>query len=245
MNFMRNSFSSFSARAICFTLCALAPAAHASSVTTYADLATFTSATGATSVGALPFTSNVGTSEVLGDLTFSANNNMIFGTSSAGGFSTLISGNDLAISGSESFNVDFGTAVGSFGFFVHEPSITGQKQDGTNTSFFMESVFSLKLFSGNSEIGATSFAPENDTAVFFGLQADQTFDRIEIVETTGASENEFFGGFMSGVTTLPRPLSRSVLSASATTPVPLPAGLPLLILGLGALALTRKSRSRR
>lgn len=106
-------------------------------------------------------------------------------------------------------------------------------------------MFSLKLFSGANQIGATSFAPENDTAVFFGLWADQTFDRVEIVETTGSSENEFFGGFMSGVTTLPRPLSRSVLSASATTPVPLPAGLPLLMLGLGALALTCKSRPRR
>jgi len=244
MNFMRNSFSSFSARAICFTLCALAPAAHASSVTTYADLATFTSATGATSVGALPSTGGVGTSEVLGDLTFSTNINLVFGIG-RGGWSTLISGNELAISGLSSFNVDFGKAVGSFGFYIHEPSTTRQWQDGTNTDDFWESVFSLKLFSGTSQIGATSFAPENDTAVFFGLQADQTFDRIEIVETTGASENEFFGGFMSGVTTLPRPLSRSVLSASATTPVPLPAGLPLLILGLGALALTRKSRSRR
>lgn len=244
MKFMRNSFSSPGARALCFTLCALAPAAHASSVTTFADLATFTSATGATSVGALPSTGDVDTSEVLGDLTFSTDRGLVFGIGT-GGWSTLISGNELAISGPSSFNVDFGKAVGSFGFYIHEPSTTVQWQDGTNTPSFTESTFSLKLFSGTSQIGATSFAPENDKAVFFGLQADQTFDRIEIVETTGASENEFFGGFMSGVTTLPRPLSRSVSSASATTPVPLPAGLPLLMLGLGALALTRKSRSRR
>jgi len=207
----------------------LAPAAQAG-VVTFTDESAFLAATGATAQPAIPDTGSQGTTATLGDLTLTTGPGatvLIFGPFGFGGseWSTLIPGNDFAISDDESFNVDFAAPVASFGFQVHEPSATGTPPDTTNTGAFIDSVYDVTVRSGGRVIGTASFAPDNDVLTYFGVWGDTLFDRVEIVETTGGIENEYFGAFATG-----------------TTPVPLPAGLPLLAGALGLAAVMSRRR---
>jgi hypothetical protein len=211
--------------------CAAAMGAQAA-VFTFDDEAAFLAATGATAQPAIPDVGSVGNPVTLGDLTLSTTSSgLIFG---AAGFawsdwSTVIPGNAFVISGVEDFAADFAAPVASFGFQVHEPTGTGSPPDATNTGAAVDSEFAVSLFSGGSLVGSAGFAPADDTLAFFGVWSSTPFDRVEVVETVGTNDNEYFGAFYTGTT---------------PAPVPLPAGLPLMVAGLGALAALRRSSRR-
>lgn len=215
--------------ALCIAIPALATSAHAGLVT-FDDEAAFLVATGATAQPAIPDSGSQGGAASLGGLTLTtgpAATDLIFGAAGRtwSDWSTVIPGNALAISGDESFNVDFAAPVASFGFQVHEPSATTNPPDATNTGTFIDSVFDVTVLNGASVVGTASFAPDNDVLTYFGLASTSFFDRVEIVETTGTNDNEYFGAFATG-----------------TAPVPLPAGLPLLAGALGAAAVASRRR---
>jgi hypothetical protein len=218
------------------TAAAILAAGTAQAVTVYTDETAFVTATGANDV-ALPNLGSVGSSTTVGDLTLSLNgggaSDLFVGTSGFEAtfgpqFSTLIDGNDIGISGPENFAIDFGLRATAFGMFVHEPTDPGPATPTTpdvcNTGRCVDSEFTISLFRDGTSIGSFILNPVDDSADFIGFADSMGFDRIEITETVGTDDNEFFGGFKLAV-------------------APLPASLPLLLaglFGLGALARRRR-----
>ncbi|MEX5729877.1 hypothetical protein Ga0609869_003230 [Rhodovulum iodosum] len=202
-------------------LVALATPLSAQAATTlYTDVASFTAGTGATAQPALPFVGVFTGSETVGDLTFTnvSGNTIINDTT----WSTLIPGREVAISGREDLDIGFAAPLSAFGFYAHEPSTSTGVTDGCNTTC-VPSLFSLTLYSGAATVGSVAFNIPDDTLAFFGLSSTLAFDRVELRETTGTADNEFFGGFYT-----------------APAQVPVPPAAPLLAMALGGLALLRR-----
>ncbi len=198
-------------------LLGLAAPLHAASF--YSDAAAFSTAAGPTTGVPLPNVGNVGTGPyAVGPLTFdSLSGDLYLG----GAFdSTLIPGTDTAISGVENLRIDIAGGTTAFGFYLHEPTANTGTVDACNTTC-VESVFSIFAYSGGSQVGVMSFSPANDVANFVGFVHAGGFDTIQILESRGTNDNEFFGGF--------------VIAA-----VPVPASLPLLLAGLGGLMVLRR-----
>ena len=220
-------------RAVLAATIALAAAKGAqAAVFTFDDEAAFVTAIGAAAQPAIPDLGSVISPVTLGYLTLSTTSSgLIFGAFGAAwsAWSTVIPGNAFVISGVEDFDIDFATPVASFGFQVHEPTATGDPPDATNTTAAVDSAFTVSLFSAGSLVGAAGFAPANDTLAFFGVWSSTPFDRVEVDETVGTDDNEYFGTFYTGAT---------------PAPIPLPASLPILMAGLGALALAGRASGR-
>jgi len=200
---------------------------------TYDDEAAFLAATGATSVGAVPDTGTAGTTPTLGTLGFSTGPGALGFIFGANGFawsswSTLIPGNAFVLSGVESFNIDLAGAMTSFGMQVHQPSAGGTPPDTTNAGPGIASVFAVTLKSGGTVVGGAQVTPPSDVLSYFGVWSHSPFDRVEIVETVGGIDNEYFGAFATGTT---------------PAPIPLPGGLPLVAASLGALVAVSRRRA--
>lgn len=175
----------------------------------------FGAAAGALTEIALPDSGLVGTGPVDVDpLTFdSLSGDLYFG----GVFgSTLIPGNDTAISGVENLQIDINVSTTAFRFFLVEPTTDSGLIDACNF-VCVQSTFMIEAFRGGLSLGSAIFDPLDDFANFVGVFDAGGIDRVRIIETVGTADNEFFGAF-------------------AIAAVPVPAGLPLLIGGLGLLA---------
>ncbi len=225
-------------------------AVQAGTINLYGNKAAFLTATGAASVsGLIPNTGYQGTGAVslpnsaaVPRVTFdSLSGSVYFGTAglnqaqfAAGQWSSLIPGNDIAISGPESMAVSLTLSASAFalGFDFHEPGFdrTTVVTDTCNIpgggNDCIDSTFTLTLYSSGSSIGSTTFNATDDVLAFVGIHTDMAFDRLDIVETTGGAENEYFGQFYAG-----------------TTAVPEPATLAILGLGLAGIGFGRRNRS--
>ena len=209
--------------------------ARAGIITTFTDRTTFEGATGASSItGAIPNLGNVGTGpNVVGDVTFdSLSGNLFLGSAGLSGslgtlgWSTLIPGNDIAISGLESFKIGINGPgrITSLGFVLHEPTdSSGLPPDTCNFSTCPDSTFALTLMLGTSVVDDVLFNPANDALTFFGVESDMAFDRASIVEISGNADNEYFGEFLA-------------------VRVPAPTTILLLVLGLVGLGATTRRR---
>ncbi len=204
--------------------------AHAALVT-FSDQTTFLTATGAgPATGALP---NLGAvppaSGTVGSVTFSSvapSGTLFIG---AGGivpgddWYVPLAGNDIAISGSENLDAVFTGLVYSFGFVFAEPSSSTMPPWGGSA---VDSTFTVTLRNGATLVDSFSFNAPDDVISFVGAWSGTAFDRVEIRETTGGIDDEYFGEFFSG-----------------TTPVPVPAAVWLL--GSALLGLVGISRRKR
>jgi hypothetical protein len=206
---------------LCLTL-AGSSAAGATSVV-YSDLATFLADTGAAAT-AIPDAGGSGvvtSPQTVGPLTFSLGpgaTNLIFGGID---WTTRLTGAEIALSGVEDLDVGIASGAFAFGFEMVEP-----QNDPNLNGTFVDSTFTITLRNGGSIVDSFLLTPPNDTAVFFGVWSSDAFDRVEIRETVGALENEFFGTFYTG---------------SQALPVPEPSGLAFAALALLAgLRATRR-----
>ena len=168
---------------------------HAANPYPFDNLALFQSQTAATATAAL---SNVGLAApqpfTVGDLSFSnpSGDNIFIGTGDATQWTALNAGHDIAISSTEDLNIDLAAPVTAFGFEFIEPQ--------TGVPGFVDSTFTVELFDGITSVGTFTFQRPNDQLTHVAAASPAPFDRVEIRETTGAGENEFFGQFYTANT---------------------------------------------
>jgi hypothetical protein len=141
-------------------------------------------------------------------------------------FTARLTGNDLALSGVEDLDVAFAQPVIAFGFEFVEPEF-----DPNVNATFAESTFSITLFRLGVQVGSFSLSAPNDVAHFWGVQNDVLFDAVQIRETAGGIDNEFFGQFFTALRIAP--------------PGQLPEPHPLLLLGTAMALVSLYARRRR
>jgi hypothetical protein len=182
--------------------------------TTFDDKAVFLAATGATSAtGPLPnlglIPGGTAASQTLGTLTFSITppSSQLFvgsaGLSFPDWYPPLV-GNDMAISDIENLNVDSAGRISSFGFDIVEPDSTMPPFSPSNFPT-TDATFTITLKNGGTVVDTLIYSPPNDVVAFWGLWADVSFDRVEIHETMGGIDDEYFGQFYTGPTVIPAP----------------------------------------
>jgi hypothetical protein len=196
-------------------------------VLTFDSRADFELATGASVVGAIPLSGS--TVEFSIDFLDFKNAGGGSTLNASRNWSTLISeASDLAINGPENFNVESSVPLFAFGFDFHEPTAPRppESPDTCNLDECVDSTFELRLFDGLSPVAVYEFTRAKDSLEFVGIWTSDPFDRIEVHETIGTADNEFFGNFTTG-----------------TTPAPAPASVALLGLGLTLLASRPKRRA--
>ncbi len=103
-------------------------------------------------------------------------------------FTPLLPGGELLITGLENLNVDFDEAVTAAGFDIVDTTTgSGGSCPG------LDSIFTVTLLDGSIVVSTFSFNAPNDIASFIGIQSSSPFRRLEIRETSGGCENDFFG----------------------------------------------------
>jgi hypothetical protein len=170
-------------------------AASAQGALLFDNRADFQVVTNAGPAAPIPNLGFVGQSQTVDTLTYSTPSSQMFmgtlGTPVAPDpWTVRIPGNQIALSGTEDLNVDLVHPTYAIGFDFVEP-----ENDPNVNADFVDSTFTVTLYSGAVMVDSFSFNAPNDAAAFVGYWADSAFDRIEIRETTGATENEFYGQF--------------------------------------------------
>ncbi|MGH2706851.1 MAG: hypothetical protein ACRDJK_00965 [Actinomycetota bacterium] len=99
-----------------------------------------------------------------------------------------LTGADIAIDAREDLNVAFGAPVRAVGSDFVEP-----QNDFNGNRPFVDSTFQVTLLRESTVVHEFSFNAPNDTATFAGATTGMAFDRVEIRETVGDIENEYFG----------------------------------------------------
>ncbi|MEM9365208.1 MAG: hypothetical protein AAGD07_04365 [Planctomycetota bacterium] len=181
----------------------------------YASKSDFLNATGAVNVaGPYPnLPTSVTTFSTGSGVTISPGGSatrIFLGTAAASGlpylvgsdWTTRLPGNDLALIGPESLDIDFVTDIFSFGFDFVEPEFD---TNIGNPGDFVDSTFTISLLDGSNLVDEVVFSPPNDTATFFGIGSVTPFDSVQIRETVGGAENEFFGHLFAGTAAVPEP----------------------------------------
>jgi hypothetical protein len=195
----------------------------------YSNKADFLTDTGATSAtGPLPNVDAVGADYTVGDVYFTSLSGSLHFGAGTNDWTSLIPGNDFAISGVESFRAELNAGPAfSLGFDIVETTISGGFPDGCHVPTCVDTTFRLTLVLGGVDIPGASFtfnAP-NDTLAFVGVWTDFAFDEFRIIDETNDIDDEFWGEFYTG-----------------QRPAPEPGALLLLGTGLLIAALGRRRR---
>src|SRR5688572_6509586 len=181
------------------------PAVHAAAFVNY-DKADFLATTGATSAtGALPLLASTTSPTTVGELTFSlcspsCATAFSFGRSATSDWSAAFPGNELALTGRESFDITLAHPTRALGFDFVEPDVINLDAapvGGCGSTCF-DSSFTVTLKSGGSVVETTTFNAANGVPAFVGITSDVPFDRVEIRENSSSGDNEYFGQFYLG-----------------------------------------------
>ena len=177
---------------------------------TFTNKAAFLAATSSTNLtgqysnlGTLP--NGVNGSFAAGTVTFSVVSpsvNLVCGRGNSDGtnfdWTPLLSGPDIAIGGPENLNAQLAFPTFSAGFDFVEPGSNGDPWSFGSSCPMADSTFAVTLKSGGMALGSFMFNAPDDVAAFIGVQSDVAFDRLEIRETVGGCDNEYFGQFYGG-----------------------------------------------
>jgi hypothetical protein len=156
---------------------------------------TFLTQTGAASIGSYPSTPahaqsiTIGNTIITGQATDHSGPDLVTSDQDAI-FTTPLSGFSLAISGQENLDISFAMPVYSFGFDFYEPQMDTV---AAAVSSPVDSTFMVTLFNNSTVIDSLTFNAPNDVISFQGVSSISPFNRVEIRETIGTDDNEFFG----------------------------------------------------
>jgi hypothetical protein len=180
---------------------------------TFTDETTFLAATGATDNGPIPNDGEFSPAPAFHTwgalpLTFSITTpgtKLHFGTNGVShlwpgsDWTPFIAGHDIAISGVEDFNVDLPAPECAIGFQVAE--ITSGNGCGTHPGCTNSPVEMTMLRAGTIVAQVTFDIPDNTAGAFFGVWSNCFFDRVEFRDTSGSTDNEYYGRFFVGSAT--------------------------------------------
>jgi len=174
---------------------------------TFSDKTIFLAATGATSAtGPLPNLGQIpggaAATQTVGNVTFSLSppsSALFIGTGGAADWTVRLPGPDIGISDVENLNMDLASPVFSLGFDFVKP-----QTDPNVNAAFGNSTFTVTLKNGATTVDSFNFSSPSiafptDTADFVGVWSDAAFNRVEIRETVGGIDNEFFGQVYTGI----------------------------------------------
>jgi hypothetical protein len=204
----------------------LLPFAAEANLATFSNKATFLSATEAASAtGALPPLGSAETPVQIGSVTFTGGGLFV------GGYvwTSLLEGNEIAL-GFENLDVAFDALVYSAGFDFAEPGIGSTSSPYATTPGYpyADSTFTVTLKNNVTTVGAFTFNAPDEVASFVGVWSDAAFNRVEIRETTGGGEDDYFGQFYTG---------------GIAMPVPEPETYALMLAGLGLVGFAARRRA--
>jgi hypothetical protein len=209
----------------------LLPFAAEANLATFSDKATFLTATEAASAtGALP-SLGLRYSVQIGSVTFSdANNGWGFFVGQHDWTTLLTTGYEIAINSAENIDVAFDAPVYSAGFDFVEPGIGSASSLWATTPDYpyADSTFTVTLKNNSTTVGAFTFNAPDEVASFVGVWSDAAFNRMEIRETTGGIEDDYFGQFYTGGNAMP---------------VPEPETYALMLAGLGLVGFAVRRRN--
>lgn len=121
-------------------------------------------------------------------------------------WTALLPGNEIAIDGVEDLNANFATPIYSGGFDFVDRTIGDAGCPG------LDSTFKVTLYNGGTAVDEFTFNASNDVMSFVGIHSSAPFTRLDIRETPGGCENDFFGQFYCGSIPLGCPPARIRLS---------------------------------
>jgi hypothetical protein len=140
--------------------------------------------------------------------------------------------NYLAKSGTESFDVVPVAGTYALGFSIYEPT-SSVLLNGCNATC-VDSTFVVTLLSGAASLLAHTLQPADQAFSFVGFWSSDPITSVQIRETVGGIDNEFFGDFYRG--------TAQQGAQPPVTGVPEPGTLALMLGGLVWLGLRRYSR---
>lgn len=217
------------------------------------DRTGFDAASGAASIGALP-AGPLGNllSMSVGSVTFkwagTSNNFLGFFD-----YSNEIAGNELAVNSYEDFDMDIAGGAYSIGFYIHDPGYAGANSfttgagrwgcaPGGTAATCVSTRFLIEILDGSVSLGSFFYTPPTDTSDavdgsvgFFGVHSSQAFNRVLVRDLSKNADNEYFGGFLLGLTA----------PAPPTPGLPEPGAALLTATALAAAIAARRRRSRR
>lgn len=164
---------------------------------TFSDKSQFLASTGSTSAtGPLPSLSFVENGQTIGSVIFSAASTYGLWIGGNLDWTLLHPGNEIAIDGPENLNVDLASPVLALGFDFVEPTFT------QCYIYCSDSTFSVTLKNGTTTVDSFMFNAPDNVLAFIGVWTDTPFNRVEIRDTTATIDDEFFGQFYTGTSTV-------------------------------------------
>lgn len=203
------------------------------SVLAYSEKGTFLAGTGAT-VATTPYPNTGDTQHlgfVSGSVTLSAVQESSYTTGYLyfGAYTPRLPGNVISINAFEDLDVAFAASVYAFGFDFVKP-----KFDPNIGAPFTDSTFTVTLRQGATDVGSFTFNPLiTDQAIFVGASSSLAFNNVQIRETIGGVDDEFFGQFYTAA------------AAPIAAPIPEPGTWALSLLGLSAVGVVHRRRRQR